>query len=139
MAELSEIPLEKLAERQQAALLRLHLVVTAQTHRMLTQYADGVKALLLDNAGEDGTLDAVKGFAVVAEAEQRWRETFQAWTALFQAARREAAAVPFGTLARQHQAMMETFERALEEEQGGSAPDFQPHVQAVLDAAGQRV
>lgn len=107
---------------------------------MLTAYRDRVSGLLEAQADEEGQLDAIGMFSVVAEASELWRETFQAWSQMFQAARREAAAIPFGRLAREHQAMMELAERALTEQEAGDAsPVFNPQLQAVLDAANKRL
>ena len=155
MAELGEIPLNRLAEQVQAALLRLHLMVTGESHRLLAEYGTRVRALLLDRAGEEGTVDAVSGFGVLAEATADWGETFGRWREMFEAARWAAVALPFGALARQHQAMMGLVVeemapprspppaggRRLVEQEGETAfsPVFEPQLQAVLDAANQRV
>lgn len=138
--ELSDIRIDRLAEQIQAALLKLHLVFTAETHRMLAVFGEGVRDLLLDQAGEDGTLDAIAGFSAVAEVTERWRELFTAWQEMFGMARWEAGALPFGGLARQHQAIMAMSQRALEEQElEGLSPTFEPQLRAVLDAAARRV
>jgi hypothetical protein len=147
MAEINEIALEKLPEAIQAALLKLHLVVTGETTRLLAEFGTSARGVLLGAADEDGKLDAIRGFSAVAEVEQRWRDMFTAWTAMFEAARWQAGALAFGGLARQHQGMMglgvdegrgaRGGKRLLEQED--SSPVFEPQLQAVLDAASQRV
>ena len=150
MPELGDIPLRWLARRVQAALLRLHLAVTGETHRLLTDYGKGVRELLLSAAGENGTLDAVQMFSVTTEATVRWGETFGRWQRLFGASRHEAAAIALGRLAREHQGMMALRQaqdeirrsrqrRSFGEQAGEASPVFQPQLQALIDAANRRL
>ncbi len=121
MAELADIPIEQVAQAQQRALMRLQVKVTGETHRLLGEYLNKLRDKLLAYADEEGKLAPESYFALVEYARATWAETFGAWQRLFEAARREAVAIPFGSLARYHQYFMNLVVKSLVERR-----DFHP-------------
>jgi hypothetical protein len=149
MPDLGHVPIDRLAEYQQRALVRLHLKLTGETHRLLNEYLDKLRARLLVSTDEEGKLAPESYFALFNYATDTWRQTFSAWQRLFEAARHEAAAIPFGSLARLHEHFMSLVGESLPEsrqlaEQGPrigvrGAPVFEPQLQAIIDAANERI
>jgi hypothetical protein len=149
MPDLGDIPIDKLAQYQQRALVRLHLKLTGETHRLLNEYLDKLRARLLVSTDEEGKLAMEAYFGLVGYTGDEWRQTFTAWRRLFEAARWEAAAIPFGSLARLHEHFMSLATASLPEsrqlaEQGPrigvrGEPVFDPQLQAILDAANERI
>jgi hypothetical protein len=151
MAGIDEISLESLPEALQAANLKLHLVVTAGVHGLVSDFAAGARELLLEKAEDDGTLGGVSGFSVGVELDRMWGEVLSQYRKMFGRARWEAGAIAFGGLARQHQVMMGEgkVEDEVKAEVGGwllveqtlgeASPVYDPQLKAVLDAAAQRM
>jgi hypothetical protein len=119
MAELADIPIDQVAQAQQRALMRLQVKVTGETHRLLGEYLDKLRSRLLAYADDEGKLAPESYFALVEYARATWAETFGAWQRLFEAARREAVAIPFGSLARYHQHFMNLVVKSLVERRKG--------------------
>lgn len=152
MPDLSDVPEENTAQAQQRAVLRLHVWLTGETHRLLTEFAGTLRDMVVDAADDDGTLATEAFFGISRDAEDAWSEVFTQWVNLFQAARREAVAIPFGRLAREH---MSVFPEPEEERfgRGGASPlreqvdvdedkwaeaVFDPQLRELMDAAAQR-
>jgi hypothetical protein len=102
VATLADIGIDKIANAQQLALIRLHTKFTGDTHRLLIEYLDKLRAKIFAVAGEGGDLEPIDGFALARYATDEWAPTFNAWSERFEAARRQAVWIPFGQLARLH-------------------------------------
>ena len=151
---LADVPVELVFEAQQAALMRLQLYLIGRTHGMLRDFADETRDTLAKAADEDGLLDGLGLHLALEAVTKGWRQTFGAWTRLFYGMRKEAAAIPLGTLAVLHERYIgpstnttrihESEEagrrggrgQALEE---GMPVVYTPQLQQVLDAADRRV
>ena len=143
MPDVTSIPLEKASLYQQRALMRLHVKVTGDTHALLGEYAAEVRKTLSKVVERDGSLSTLGGAMLLNQVEAEWKRVFPGWVALFQAARREAALIPFGTLAVQHRyyvGMASEVEerRILQEREDLPYPVFDPVLQELMDAAAAR-
>ncbi len=122
---LADIGVDELAGAQQLALIRLHAKLTGETHRLLLDFSARVRAEMVRVAGEDGTLGPLNFFNLEQYGREQWAETFNNWEELLGAARRQAAWIPFGQVARLHGHFMGAALAGLEEgallEQGGLA------------------
>jgi hypothetical protein len=144
MPDITSIPLDKASLYQQRALMRLHVKVTGATHALLAEYMGEVQTAARKAAERDGSLTVLGGATLLNEAEAAWKRVFPRWVALFQAARREAALIPFGTLAVQHRhyvgrAAEVEESRMLQEREDLPYPLFEPALQELLDAAAARL
>lgn len=136
----------QIAQAQQTALLRLHLVVTAETHRLFGAWQAARTQRIEAMAGEGGGLAPESFYGISQEAAESWRPVLNQWIRLLGAARREAALLPFGAMALAHRAYFGAVGRRLTEsgpplamasaEEG--SPLFEPQIQAILDAAAAR-
>ena len=122
----------RLPQAQQAALMRVHLYLIGKTHELLADYAAKAQAIILQYAGEDGKLDAGEAARAQQALLATWQESYMdKWLPLFQALRREAASIPFGVLAAQHEKRIAP--RNLGEAK--ASPVFEPQLRALIDAA----
>jgi hypothetical protein len=147
---LADIPVDKAEWAQYIALMRMHLFLIGETHRMLIEYGQRARATLLGAAGEDGTLDGAGLLKAQNALVEDWERVFGDWTAMFEALRLEAARLPFGTVAVWHQGWIAynapkterhgspRSGRELVEQEGGN-PVFDPQLQKVMAAANQRI
>ena len=132
----------KLFAAQQAAQMRLQLYITGRTHALLLAFARKARGILLDVAGgELAALDGVGMNTAIERLTAAWAVTFRAWQRLFESARRETALLPFGRLAVEHELVFAPARKVLAEAQVGAAsiPFYEPQLQALLDAANQRL
>jgi hypothetical protein len=133
-----DVPVSKAHLAQQGALMRLQLFIIGETHRLLSDFTSTARGILLENAGEDGNLDSAEAFMAQQALEESWAKTFMDdWLPLFQAARREAASIPFGTLALYQEKFIKPKAKKLAEQE--ASPVFEPQLQALIDAANQRI
>lgn len=102
MPGLLEIPVEQLGEATHTALLRLHLKLIGDTTRFLIEFQDDLTTEILRAADEGGTIDLAVSPALEALAGELWEDFVNRWLRTFQAARRVAAWLPFGQVARLH-------------------------------------
>ncbi len=100
--KLSEILLSDIGEVQQRALMRLTLFVMGETHRQLLGYQDWLVGLIRNGAEADGTADGTTLLQAIPQAEAKWRRVMAGWRSLLEAARVQAAGLPFGLLVVQH-------------------------------------
>lgn len=167
MIGLDELTVGVIAEAQQAALMRLHLALVGATHQGLLALGEALRSILARNAGEDGALDTVGYFSAQQAIRRETESFFSQWVATFQALRWQAVTLPVGALAVQHEWAGNEWERInelgeqrssesanqrisegvkrtlLEAEDDEEGPDFdavfRPQLQAVIEAANQRI
>lgn len=124
------------------ALMRLTLRVMGETHRLFIEVQEWLIAQI-NNSTTDGAVDGVKLLGIMPQLEQRWRTAMQQWTAMFTAAREQAASIPFGALVAQHNAYMGIVARLQEDmtpEEGGIiVQTWQRRRQLALQAMQDRV
>lgn len=134
----TDIPVSKAEIAQQGALMRLQLFIIGRTHELLSDFASTARGIILEAAGEDGTLDAAESYQAQLALLDAWQSTFmEDWLPEFQAARREAASIPFGTLALYQEKFLKPKAKRLQEQE--ASPVFEPQLQALIDAANQRI
>jgi hypothetical protein len=134
MTSLNTIPLTKLAQAEVAALARIHLWTTSKTHEMMLQLGKAAQVELLRGAPQ-GSMDGADGYQVQQSLLRLWSETHEQWTKMFLKARLQAARLPFALLAETHQRLMKPLALAEAVVDGV----FDPQIQIVLDAAGQKM
>jgi len=122
---------------QQRAHIRMLLYLTGRTHEMLNDLTDEARGIVLDAAGADGKFGGLEMYKAQRGLEDAWARFFKGWQALFQSLRREAASIPPGSLALEHQRVLAGGEFA----EAKSVHDyaFESQIQSVLDAADQRI
>lgn len=137
---LLSIPVRRVHQAQQAALMRVQLHFTGKTHEILGDFASKARGILM-RFGGDG-LDASTAFLAQTLIFSEWEKTFMgSWLPAFQAQRKEAASLPFGTLAVYHEKLLkkrinESTNQRINEETGAV---FDPQLQAILAAANQLI
>ena len=104
IGRLDGVPLGRMYHASFQALMRLQLYFTGRTHELLLEFRDKASGAML-RKGKDG-LDGGTGFALQAELLRMWGDTWSAWTAEFQQARREAAWIAFGVQAVFHERLV---------------------------------
>lgn len=97
--QLDKVPLGRIYQASFKAQMRLQLYFTSWTHERLLEFGRDAKAAILMRGGKEDVLDGAKGFALQSDLLRMWGDTMTEWQAMFQQARREAAAIPFGVLA----------------------------------------
>lgn len=141
---LDAIPSGRLYAAQQKALLKLHLWTIGETHRLLIEAGQAMRAGLLSAASADGTLGGAGLNKSIASSRSAWDGFMQQWRALVDEARQTAAILPFGTLGALHDRLMVPALKRLEREAGEARETtldmvFNPQHAAVLSAANRRV
>lgn len=144
---LDDLTVKNVADAQQAALIKVHLAEIGATHQGLTALAETFRAALMRHATTDGTLDTVGYLTVQRTLTDEWGAFFLRWANLFQALRVVVTALPFGALAVYHRWAAEIRNEKLESRELREAEDpqmdfdavFRPQLQAVIDAANQRI
>jgi hypothetical protein len=106
ISRLDEVALGKLDKAAFKALLRLQIFFTGRTHELLLEFGQQAQAILLKQGGADGILDGISGFKVQTAVLKMWGDSWTTWQNEFQAARREAASIPFGVLAVRHERLV---------------------------------
>lgn len=99
---LEALAVDDIAYWQQMALVRLHLWVTAETHQLLKQFLDNLRPDVDEAADDEGNLEVTALPALAMAAQRYWQGFMIDWRQMVQAARRQAAWIPFGQLARLH-------------------------------------
>jgi hypothetical protein len=137
--DLNDIPVKRVHQVQQRALLRMLLYAVGRTHEMLWDTSQKMKSALVAAADEKGKLDGLGLSQAKKALEREWASFFKEWKPMFEDLRRQAASLPFGTLAVYHDRLVRpAIEKAAATE---SVIDFvfNPMIQAVLDAANKRL
>ena len=149
MPKLTDIPISKIYNAQQSALMRLQLWFVGETHRLLSNATEAMKVIIFEQGGEGGELDTTSAFMAQTAMLKAWDdEFFDPWTTAFVKVREEAAILPFGALAVMHDSVFAPLASPqLEERQivgkvlveglGGGV--FEPQLQAVVDAASTKI
>lgn len=131
--------------------MRLQLYVQMRIHEMLTRTVSTMRDVVTINAASDGRLAPAGLMRVRMMLDTEWKTTFDALRALIVAAQREAASIPFGTLAEQHAYWIGTLgrravssesrniARQLHDAVNVSNPVFKPQLNAIIRAANQTV
>lgn len=143
---LTDIPVGKAAQAQQAALMRLQLFFTGQTHEMIGQVARvGAKALAKE-AGADGKLDAGGLLRAERKITDAWEKMFtEEWLPMFERMRMQAASIPVGRMAIYHEMFLvpnpDPFlkgrEKKVEEALYSGGPVFEPQLRQLVDEAAK--
>jgi hypothetical protein len=140
---LADIPLWQVHRVQQKAVLRMHLYMTGETHRMLLSLGKKMKGAVIGEARGDSTIDGMGLYRAKQVIERQWRKFFDEWKALFEEMRTQAACLPFGMMAVYHEKFFKpAFTRAekqLSERINVVDFVFNPQVDAVRAAANRRV
>ncbi len=124
---------------QQAALMRLQLWLTGETHQRMLDFGSQAQAILLEYARSDGTLDTAAAYMAQMQIAKAWSDTFAGWSLMVERARREAASIPFGSLAVMHRNYVKPTARRVTEASTNPGSVFEPQLGQVVGAAGQRI
>lgn len=103
---LSEIQPGEIDRLQHVALMRLTLRVQGETHRILGDLQAWLTGEVRRRAGNDGAVGVTELAGLSNQVETRWRQAMKEWKALFDAARVQAASLPFGALVVRHNHFM---------------------------------
>ena len=138
MNDLADLGKEDVSNAQQAALMRLQLWFTGETHRLMIEQADLYAQIILKYAGDDGLLDETEGQRAQQEIVREWTDFFsRRWNKLFDTVRRQAGLIAYGSLALFHEAYI----KPAQAEKKAAVVDglFEPQLASVMDAANQRI
>lgn len=142
MPKLSETQPRSVARLQQLALMRLQLRFTAETHRLYRALYKSIVTVIKAAADDDGVVDGVKLSASSGAVEGRWTATHRRWVSMFEAARRQAADIPFGALVVYHNAMfgpVTEVTEALTDAEAAIIRMWEARRQRALDTAAGRI
>lgn len=139
---LADVPVEQVHLAQQGAVVRLHLFVLGEVHRLVAEMMEsGVNQL---RRLGDGPISGTAATAVQQTLLDDWEKFISKYTELIARGMWIGVGLPLGTLAILHSAYilpnLELNESQRQfTEQINSDVVFQPQLQAVIDAAYQRV
>lgn len=144
---LADIPLNRVHQTQQKAILRMHLYVTGETHRMLSETAAKMKVAVVGAAKADGTLDGLGLQRAQRTLTREWNAFFAEWKPWIEDLRTQAASIPFGTLVVYQQKMLKPALKTLTPDPSPigegkkSTIDFvfNPQLEAIRAAADKRI
>lgn len=165
---LDDVPVEKVWQGQQAALMRLQLYAMGLTHEIFFEMGKGLRDVVLGAGGEDGKIDGLGLALARGKVEKVWQDGFGKWENHVVGLRWEAAAIAFGTVVRLHQEQFSNINFQVSNEsrlkprlrdegrlrlrdEGGLKPAlqeatgdgptfvFEPQVRRVVNAANERV
>lgn len=110
MPELTDIALDQIEAYENRALFRLHLFLTGKTHALFGAFGEEARSLILRSAGSDGKIEPVRTQQIARSLADLWATTWGDWTRLFEEARYQAGAIPYGALALRHYHFMRQVE-----------------------------
>ncbi len=141
MPSIWDVPMSRLDEALQAALMRLQVYVLGEVHAIFLEVAAAGRAAAIEAVTEDGTLDGLGLNQVQQALEGAWRTAMTAYAQLLVGGRRQAVELPFGLLAVLHERYVgQGMARRLEEQVGmGAIPFFEEQLEALLQAANERL
>jgi hypothetical protein len=137
--KLSSIPTGKLYQAQIAALARIHLWVTGETHLLINDFARQARAILLKRAGEDGVFDGASGYQAQVEILRAWGDVQTGMLKTIQAGMKQAAWLPFALMAEEHQRRVAPLAVSIRQESTGYSTNGKNLTEAVGDGAGSTV
>lgn len=152
MPTLADFSNSKLYHAQIAALARLHLWFTSETHEMFSDFNRKANVLLLRSANKDGSLEGLTALRVQRSLDNMWRLVMDEWAQKFQKVRVVAAQLPFGLMAEFHGRLVEGQMEKVEERgdwgtafgvsimlEEASVRDgvFDPQIEILLDTAAE--
>lgn len=105
-ARLEDLSLGSLDKASFKASLRLQVYFTGRTHEMLLEFGKEGQDILLKHGNDEGVLDGARGFLAQTELLRAWGDAWTEWQVEFQAARRQAAMIPFGVMAVRHERLV---------------------------------
>jgi hypothetical protein len=137
---LADIRPRQAAKAQQAAQMRLQLWTVGETHRILSEFTTKAQGIVVRLAGSDGTLDAGTALRAQQDITNAWTQSYiEQWVPMFQALRREAVSIPFGSLAvRQEWLRKLAGRQKLLGEASTTDTVFEPQLRSLIEAANQR-
>lgn len=100
------ISLRKVNREHSRALMRLTLRVMGEGQQVFNDFGVWLINLVKGEVGEDGVVNGLALMQLMPEVERKWNATISEWVALFEKGREQAATLPFGVLAVQHNAHM---------------------------------
>lgn len=129
---------------QHRALMHLTLRVFGETHRIFAGFQAYLTGLVRSETDDDGSASGARLMSAMGQVENRWRQTVQQWLQLFEAAREQAASLPFGALHAKHNHYMGAVQRSLQEDLTPQEMDTVAHLwhqrrQAALQATAERI
>jgi hypothetical protein len=123
--EIDNVRLNDLGLAQQLALMRLHLFLTREVHRLIGEAAEDAQQLLRSLKGSE-VLGEAAGSQVQVAALRSWDVFIQKYTELIKRGIKQACAIPFGTVAQLHERLvlpaMEEITAELEEAAPAASP-----------------
>lgn len=137
--KLADIPLNGAYRTQQKAILRMHLYVVGETHRMLLDTATAMRNVVLAGADASGKIDGLGLYHIKRELTAEWDRFMKKWKPFFEEMRRQAASIPFGTMAVYHQKFLRPAMEGLTEAVGSVDSVFTPQLEALVKASNQRI
>lgn len=113
--ETSKIPLRRLHRLHSQALARLTLRTFGEVHRILAPEQAWLTAQVTAAADAEGNAEPLQLVGLLGQWEPRWKAAIRRYSQLLEAAREQAASLPFGVLVVEHNAMMAGVRRPVEE------------------------
>jgi hypothetical protein len=104
--QLDKVPVGRMMQASQKALIRTHLYFTGRTHELMLEYRDKAQSIILRGGGKDQMLDGSSGFGVQSDLLRVWGDTWTQWQSEFQQVRREAGLIAFGVAAVEHERLV---------------------------------
>ena len=140
VGQLERVPLTRMFQASQKAMVRLHLLFTMRTQQALLDFGQRGRGIILKNGGSQGKLDGIHGYAAQQDLMGPWGDVITTWTRELQKARQEAGRIAFGVTAVMHQRLIApaaevTESKALQEQAAEGV--FEPQLQKLMDAAAE--
>lgn len=130
---LAGIPAGKADSARQAALMRLQLWTTGETHRILAGFSRAAGDIIRRFESFDTTAMYQAQKAILREWDKAFVET---WLPTFKTLRREATSLPFGALAVMHERLAAGRRETVE---SIAPPVLDTQLAAIIQAANQRI
>ena len=100
------ISLRNIDAVQHQALMRLTLRVMGETHRVFGEFQAWLTDSVLRTVDDAGNANGVGLMQTMPQIGEQWRQAVQEWVRLLEAAREQAASLPFGALVVKHNAFV---------------------------------
>lgn len=137
MTATDAIALNDLAGAQQGAHLRLLLHVTGEVHAAITAMHTTLATKVRSLADAEGHLPSQAIFGLETAATAEWADFWAGYEGLLLDARRQAALIPYGVLAYQHEALISEGGAGLTESDAAIRRALQADVSDILAATAQ--